>query len=305
VIDLFEHWIVAPMFDELSIASYGIIARDKEITTFLSIEGDVIYQIKGDIFDRGSYLEIRNHSDQRGIISLQGEVLLDPFYDSVGQMGKLFWGKDSRGTVLLDEFAEYRVIPEDDISQVLNYCAGLYMIKKDGKYGFINEKGNLRIANRYDSLLCFSDARIGYKLGNKWGFIDVQERLVIQPIYDQVFPYENGVAIVRQKDKYGLIDPSGKRILSLKYVSIDQLCGNYLLKDIKGDIGIANVSGDIMLRTDYENITPIGEDLLVVTQEHKVGLMNYAGYMKLAFQYASIERMHQYLIMRHLPDKQG
>ena len=24
-----------------------------------------------------------------------------------------------------------------------------------------------------------------------------------------------------------------------------------------------------------------------------------------AFKYASIERMHQYLIMRHLPDKQG
>ena len=83
-------------------------------------------------------------------------------------------------------------------------------------------------------MLCFSDARIGYKLGNKWGFIDAQERLVIQPIYDQVFPYENGVAVVRQKDKYGLIDPSGKLILSLKYVSIDQSRGNYLLKDVKG-----------------------------------------------------------------------
>ena len=306
VIDLFEHWIVAPIFDELSIGPYGIIARDKEITTFLSLEGDAIYQIKGDIFERGSYLEIRNHSDQRGgIISLQGEVLLDSFYDAVGQMGDLFWGKDGRGTVLIDEFGEYRVIPEDDISQVLNYCAGLYMIKKDGKYGFINEKGNLRIANRYDSLLCFSDARIGYKLGNKWGFIDAQERLVIQPIYDQVFPFEDGVAVVRQKDKYGLIDPSGKLILSLKYVSIDQSRGNYLLKDVKGAIGIANASGDIMLRTDYEKIIPIGEDLLVVTQEHRVGLMNYAGYMKLAFKYASIERRHQYLIIRHLPDKQG
>ena len=65
------------------------------------------------------------------------------------------------------------------------------------------------------------------------------------------------------------------------------------------------LNGDIMLRTDYEKIIPIGEDLLVVTQEHRVGLMNYAGYMKLAFKYASIERRHQYLIIRHLPDKQG
>jgi hypothetical protein len=305
VMDLFENWSVAPMFDEISIGPYGIITKENEITALLSWEGDVIYEIKGDIFVRDLFLEVRSTSDQRGIISLQGEVVLDPFYDEVGQIGDLFWGKDRLGTVLLDEFGGYRIIPEDDVSQVLNYCAGLYMIQKDGKYGFINENGNLRIANRYDSLLCFSDARIGYKLGTKWGFIDVQERLVVQPIYDQVFPFKEGVAVVRQKGKYGLIDPSGKLILSLKYVSIDQVLGNYLLKGINGGLGIANAAGDVMLRTDYDEITPIGDDLLVVTQEHRVGLMNYAGYIKLAFKYASIQRENQYLIMRRLPDKQG
>ena len=305
VMDLFENWSVAPMFDEISIGPYGIITKENEITALLSWEGDVIYEIKGDVFVRDLFLEVRSTSDQRGIISLQGEVVLDPFYDEVGQIGDLFWGKDRLGTVLLDEFGGYRIIPEDDVSQVLNYCAGLYMIQKDGKYGFINENGNLRIANRYDSLLCFSDARIGYKLGTKWGFIDVQERLVVQPIYDQVFPFKEGVAVVRQKGKYGLIDPSGKLILSLKYVSIDQVLGNYLLKGINGGLGIANAAGDVMLRTDYDKITPIGDDLLVVTQEHRVGLMNYAGYIKLAFKYASIQRENQYLIMRRLPDKQG
>ena len=305
VIDLFEHWIVEPIFDELSIGHYGIITKGEATASLLSLEGDVIYNVMGDIFDRGSYLEIKGHLDQRGIISSQGDVILDPFYDTVGQIGDLFWGKDSLGMVLLDESGEYMIIPEDNISEVLNYCAGLYMIKKDGKYGFINENGNLRIANRYDSLLCFSDGRIGYKLGNKWGFIDAEERLVIQPVYDQVFPFEDGVAVVRQKDKYGLINPSGKLILSLKYVSIDQSLGNYLLKGVNGSLGIANAAGDVMLRTDYEGIIPIGDNLLVVTQEHRVGLMNYAGYVKLAFKYASIERKNQYLIIRHLPDKQG
>tara|TARA_X000001036_G_scaffold276717_1_gene256999 strand:- start:436 stop:2622 length:2187 start_codon:yes stop_codon:yes gene_type:complete len=305
VIDLFEHWIVAPIFDELAIGSYGIIVQSEKTASLLSFEGDVIYEIIGDIFDHGSYLEIRNTSSQRGILSPQGDVILDPFYDQVGKVGHLFWGKDSLGTVLLDESGKYLIRSEDGISEVLNYCTGLYMIKKDGKYGFINEKGNLRIANRYDSLLCFSDERFGYKLGNKWGFIDTEERLIVQPIYDQVFPYREGVAVIGQKGKFGLIDLSGKLILSLRYVSIDQSLGNYLLEGVNGAIGIANSSGDIMLRTDYDDIIPIRGDLLVVIQDDRVGLMNYRGYIKLALKYASIKEENQYLIIRHLSDRQG
>ena len=303
VINLFEHWTVPPIFDEIAIGAYGIITKSKKTTSLLSFEGDVLYEIIGDIFDHGSYLEIRTITNQRGIISLQGDILLDPFYDAVGKVGNLFWAKDSLGTVLLDKSGEYLIPPENGISEVLNYCAELYMIKKDGKYGFINENGNLWIANRYDSLLCFSDQRCGYKLGDKWGFIDKQERLIVQPIYDQVFSYKEGVAVIMQKGKFGLIDPAGKLILSLKYVSIDPSLGNYILKNVNGDIGIANASGDMMLRTNYEDIIPIGGELLVVNQDDRVGLMNYGGYMKLDLKYASIERKNQYIIIRHLPNE--
>jgi len=305
VINLFEYWIVAPIFDKISIGPYGIITKSKKTTSLFSFQGDALYKIIGDIFDHGSYLEIRTIANQRGIISLQGDIVLDPFYDAVGKVGQLFWGKDSLGTVLLDESGDFLIPSESGISEVLNFCSELYMIKKDGKYGFINSNGNLWIANRYDSLLCFSDQRCGYKLGDKWGFIDKEERLIVQPIYDQVFPYEEGVAVIAQKGKFGLIDPSGKLILSLKYVSIDQSFGNYLLKDVNGNIGIANALGDVMLRTDYEDIIPIGGNLLVVKQDDRVGLMDYGGYMKLDLKYASIERKNQYIIIRHLPNEQG
>ena len=55
VIDLFEHWIVAPMFDELSIASYGIIARDKEITTFFPWKAMPSIKLRG-IFSIGVHI---------------------------------------------------------------------------------------------------------------------------------------------------------------------------------------------------------------------------------------------------------
>ena len=305
VINLFEYWIVAPIFDEIAIGPYGIISKSKKTTSLLSFEGDVLHEINGDIFDHGSYLEIRTIANQKGIISLQGDIVLDPFYDAVGKVGHLFWGKDSLGTVLLNESGEYLIPPENGISEVLNYCTDLYMIKKDGKYGFININGNIRIANRYDSLLCFSDKRCGYKLGDKWGFIDKDERLIVQPIYDQVFPYNDGVAVIMKKEKFGLIDPSGKFILSLKYVGIDHSLGNYLLKDVNGKIGIASESGDMILRPDYEDIIPIGGDLLVVNQDNRFGLMDYGGYMKLDLKYASIEKKNQFIIILHLPEEQG
>ena len=96
-----------------------------------------------------NYLEIKTIANQRGIISLQGDIFLDPFYDAVGKVGHLFWGKDSLGTVLLDESGEYLIPPENGISEVVNYCTELYMIKKDGKALFFkNPSGVSRVATR-------------------------------------------------------------------------------------------------------------------------------------------------------------
>ena len=60
--DLFEHWIrsVQCLMNYLS-APMVLSPEEKEITALLSWEGDAIYEIKGDIFDRGSYLEVRSH----------------------------------------------------------------------------------------------------------------------------------------------------------------------------------------------------------------------------------------------------
>src|SRR5690606_13138636 len=80
--------------------------------------------------------------------------------------------------------------------EVLHESEGYRAIRKDGKYGFIDGEGRLRIANRYEGVRAFSEGMAAIRIQGKWGFIDRQDKIAVQPVYDQVEPFVNGSAIV-------------------------------------------------------------------------------------------------------------
>ncbi len=55
----------------------------------------------------------------------------------------------------------------------------------------------------------------------KFGFINAQGELKIKPQYDDAKPFENGVAIVGKGKNYGLINTKNEVILPLKYASVE------------------------------------------------------------------------------------
>jgi hypothetical protein len=224
---------------------------------------------------------------------------VDPIYEEVGMVGDYFWALQDQRAVLIDDDGKLRVQPSAGISRFIGYHDEKYMIQKDGRYGFVDLNGKLLIANRYDSLLHFSDERAGFKLGDRWGSIDFNEHLLVQPNYDQVFPFEHNLSIVRMSEDYGLIDPFGKLVLSLEYDHIDRIQDNYLLYQNQ-KVGIADLTGQLILRTDYDSIVPISQNLLIVEQDKRQGLLDFQGYLKLNFNYETIQLKGDHLILKLL-----
>jgi len=81
--------------------------------------------------------------------------------------------------------------------------------KKDGKWGFINEKGAWIIPPKYDKVLSFKDglaaANKGYTYNpkavdkcfpGKWGFINTKGEWVIKPKFESVSSFQEGLAKV-------------------------------------------------------------------------------------------------------------
>ena len=166
-----------------------------------------------------------------GCINTQGDIVIPIIYDGFGgcfENGYIEAIKDghSHGTLLgLDgkplpgfdwEYDEIRYISE-----------GFARFKKDGKYGFLNTKGDIAIPAIYDFASFFVDGiacvSIGDKYGKyKYGGINTDGILVIPCIYDNIFYFENGIALVEKDNQVGLIDKYGNSTFFLKKDSKDK-----------------------------------------------------------------------------------
>ena len=67
---------------------------------------------------------------------------------------------------------------------------GLYPIKVNGKYGFMDRSGKTIITPQFDGAGGFSEGLADVRVGAKWGYIDTKGSVVITPQFDwkRTFP---------------------------------------------------------------------------------------------------------------------
>lgn len=92
---------------------------------------------------------------------------------------------------------------------------GLCQVKKDGLYGFVNDKGDIQIPTDYDHIYNFENGITIAKLNGQYGAIDVNNKVVI-PFglpYEDVRGFRNGYAdVMKNNVKIGVIDTKGNFI---------------------------------------------------------------------------------------------
>jgi hypothetical protein len=105
---------------------------------------------------------------------------------------------------------------------------GLYPVSVDGKWGYIDQTGAIRIQPRFDHADGFSDAlaMVGVVEGGmqKCGYIDPSGALVIQPQFEAAGPFSDGMAAVgtvgtdsAEDFRYGYIDKTGAVVIPIQY----------------------------------------------------------------------------------------
>lgn len=135
-----------------------------------------------------------------------------------GQNGK--WGyKDLQGNVVVPPRFDYaasfpgegHIMVQGTRKTVHVRTPGKPMgrVEMNGKWGYVDESGNILIALRYDKAMDFFEALTAVKVGGQWGYIDVKGNMVLPPQYDEASPFLLGVAHVRQGDRWFTIDQTG------------------------------------------------------------------------------------------------
>lgn len=182
------------------------------------------------------------------------------------------WKIDFDGVIVDRQF-----YPKENTERVYEESEGYRVIKRNGRYGFVDSKGRLRIANRYEDVGPFKEGFAAVKILGKWGFINLADNISVQPVYEQVFPFRNGRALVKQKGLFGLIDTSGKLVLPVRYERIEVLPTRNILIVANGQTGLADFSGTILVSPRFRSLTDTGNDFVVVEKAGKYGVVGYNG----------------------------
>lgn len=267
-----EEWIVAPQAHALKLINDSCYLQVEPKNQFLkSFDGRVIYFTENPISLGENFFT---------------ETLPDGTIKQVNYQGQV---------------VSRREPPQlDKVEAVFEEHEGLRGIKRDGKYGFIDARGRLRIANRYDGIGDFSEGMAAIKLIGHWGFINTQDQIVINPNYEKVSIFLNGLCVVTRNGKTGVINQQGKFVLNLEYDAIERESDKFRLYK-NGLTGLADSSGKIMIEPRFDQLEILTNGSVKVTHAQKSGVISAEGLSIIPIIYDALHyypEKNQYLALQ-------
>ncbi|WMN11910.1 WG repeat-containing protein [Marivirga salinae] len=286
VIDLNNNWVIPPQYKEIkAINSTQYKLVDKYLREFISDgDGNTEARLYYDFY--GNYGVEQDLNDKYRLVDHKGQAISDfkkGKYSGHGKSGIIF--RNGNQHILLNDSGK-ELFKINDYDTIIFSDDEYLAIQKNGQWGFINDSGILRIANRYDTVRPFKNERSAVKIRNSWGFINRSEDLVVQPYYSKVSDFENSTAFVRINNKYGLINVNGDFIIEAEYDEILKEKGFYLLRKAS-KWGIANTQGEVISYPNYDEIT-VGNDYLKVEKYGTSRILSKKGTNLIDNQYDQI-----------------
>ncbi len=295
--DFIGNWLVLAEYDSMYCFDHLYVAERGRASYVIDANGKVIQSIPFEVRPDEHFLNLID-GDKLGLITSAG-YYVDPVYEFIQAFGDYYMLKGSAFASLIHTSGRNVLDANDAVEEVFGYSEGYFHILKDGKHGFVDENGKLRIANRYDSAQLYSEGLAPIKLLGKWGFIDQAEVLRIQPFYRYSSTFVNNLAIVQSGEEFGVITPEGEEVVEVKWKKIERLpTGNYKVMDWDDKVGLCDIDGRFIVQPNYQTIEDTDKQLIIASKNGRKGVLDYQGYIKLSFDYREIKIAGEYLIFQ-------
>lgn len=138
----------------------------------------------------------------------------------------------------------------------------------------------------YDIVDCLSEGLAVVKKNGKWGFVDKTGQVVVPLQYDNAWGFRGGLSVVVSNDKRGFIDKTGKVVVPLQYDSVKKdFSDGRMFAEVKRNGHTYYVS---KLGDEYTDFGPVSEGLVWVKKDGKYGFIDTTGKVVIALQYDDV-----------------
>ena len=206
------------------------------------------------------------------------------------------------------------------------FSGGLATVKKDGKYGYINTKGNfvvndengnrIEISGKFDEAYSFTEDLAVVKKDGKYGYINTKGEQIIECEFDEVGYFIEGLAAVKKDGKWGYINIKGEWVIECKFgYAHDFKKGlTEVMKD--GQWVVINTKGNFIVFDEDNNQIEVikevsdksGNVFLLSKSDDKFGLLdaNYNVLIKnkLYGEFEVVQRMNENTFLIKMAEKE-
>lgn len=251
-----ERWLVPPQPYEVKIVNEQLYLEKQERITFLkTYNGQTIYFTANTVSIEPDHLSEQLPNGTTHLIDFNGRVI--------------------------------QSIKALEAQQIFNESEGYRGIKRDGKFGFVDQRGRLRIANRYEGISSFREGLAAVKILGKWGFVDKQDHIVINPSYERVEDFNNGTSIVTRAGLQGVLRADGRPLLLVRYHAVARI-RNFFLLERDGLKGLAANDGRVIVEPRFDELTVVDDNRILVRQHQLWGLVDTAGINLLPMHFSKL-----------------
>jgi len=192
----------------------------------------------------------------------------------------------------------------------------LFKNEQDGKYGFINTKGEQVIECKFDEAWVFSEGLAAVKKDGKWGYINTKGKQVVECKFDDAWGFSEGLAQVKKDDKWGYINTKGEQVIECKFDHTHDFKKGLAKVMQDGQWVVINTKGNfIVFDKDNNQIEAIkevsdksGNNFLLSNSDGKFGLLdaNYNVLIKnkLYGEFEVVQRMNESTFLIKMAEKE-
>lgn len=231
-------------YDENNITNILNQNNEQIFSEYEQIEPIKLKNIASDLMYEKNILTYKQN-EKIGLINLEGKVIEQAIYESV---------------------------------EGLPYKEGELLVKLEGKYGVINNKGNYLVEPKYDQITVdnYTTEEDGYKYagyivsgttenGYRYGYVDVEGKVLLETEYTEISRIinikdnNNIYLIIAQNGQYGMIK-NQEQIIENEYQSIDYNSeSNTLTLEKTKRYGVATLDGKIIIKVEFAQIDSTGK----------------------------------------------
>ena len=251
------------------------------------------YGYRGQIQD--DHLKRFESDGKYGLKDDKGTIILESIYDEIGHYGYVGYGwyirKDGKlGAV--NSRGEW-MFPIEYEGIRLKFAKG-YFLKKNGKWGYLDEKSEFSIDFLYDELEYSYYGGFKAKKDGKWGYMDDGGKVLIPFDYDYVSLSDQKMVLLERNDKYGFYNLNDGSSIPLEYEYAWDFFHFEETKVKKNSRwGVIDCHNNVVLPFEYEQVFIDEIGTYRVRKDDLYGIVNKDGRILFPFKYKDLGKFDE------------